>query len=93
MKSLPFEISFNCFSVAGKSFSWLSHSRPDLCYSINRVAQVTEEFFGKKHILGFNQAVDRLSKTSVFLLKHVPLDFEFIHLKAYVGSSLSLFKR
>lgn len=40
---LPLSVSFDEFQSSRASFGWLAHSRPDLCCSIDRAAQVTDD--------------------------------------------------
>ncbi len=69
LREVPYYIPFTFFASVRASVSWLAHSRPDICCSINRAAQVSESSFSKRKIKELNNAIQYAKKTPDLMLK------------------------
>lgn len=89
LKILPIDCEFKLFRSARASLAWIGLTRPDLCYTINRCAQITPEIFTEKTIKEYNSAVKMLQKTSKVKLVYPRLDQDTLHLRVFADASFA----
>ena len=64
----------------------MANSCPDLCFVINRAAQVTASTFREEHIKELNKAIKHANATKTLSLTYPPLDEETLHLRVYADA-------
>ena len=89
LKNLSTSCSFKEFRSARAQTTWMIHTRPDICCTLNMLAQVTEAKFNKKHVRLLNRTIKNLQSTSTQGLIYQKLDCESLHLKVYSDSSFA----
>jgi len=88
-RKLPLSISHGKFVSVRAAFSWLSHSRPDLCSAKNRAAQVTASTFREEHVKEMNKAIKPANATMSLSVMDAPLEKETLHLRVYANASFA----
>ena len=89
LSRLPLAVGFTDFVRARAAFAWLAHGRPDLCYAINRAAQVTEALLSERHVKEYNKAVKHAKSTRSLVLRYGPLERASLHLRVYADASFA----
>eukprot|EP00171_Calliarthron_tuberculosum_P023132 IDg23132t1 len=89
LSEIPSDVSYERFRSVRACVAWLSHSRLDLCCSINRAAQVTSTSFKLRHVKELNKAI-RYAKSSIGVhLRYPELKESKMHLRTYADSSFA----
>eukprot|EP00170_Pyropia_yezoensis_P002751 contig_11549_g2756 len=86
---MPLDVTYDKFISTRAAFSWLAHSRPDLCAAINRAAQVSAKTLAKRHVQELNKAIKYAKSTADLVLSYFPLDWSTLHLRVYADASLA----
>lgn len=63
LRTIPKGSALEPFRSAGNAFSWLSHTRSDICLIVNRASIVTAETFGKKPVDDLNTSIGDVKDT------------------------------
>jgi len=69
-RKLPLCISYETFASVRAAFAWLAHSRPDLCCTKNRSAQVTTSTIREAHVKELNKATRTRRRRSPSCMPH-----------------------
>lgn len=73
LKSLPLSATYEQFASARASLACLAHTRPDLCCSINRAAQVSDRTVHPRRIRALNKTMRRATATQIWVLQYTLL--------------------
>eukprot|EP00171_Calliarthron_tuberculosum_P004827 IDg4827t1 len=76
------DITYERFRSVRACVGWLAHSRPELCCSINRAAQVTDASFEPRHVKDLNKAIRYAKESKSIRLRYGSLDMSSLHLRA-----------
>ena len=89
LKKASTSSTFREFRSTRAQTTWMIHTRPDICCTVNMLAQVTEANFNKKHIRLLNKIINQLKSTPTQGLQYQKLDTKSLHLKVYSDSSFA----
>eukprot|EP00171_Calliarthron_tuberculosum_P023435 IDg23435t1 len=89
LSAIPSDISYERFRSVRACLAWLSHSRPDLCCSINRAAQVTSTSFELRHVKELNKAIRYAKSSTRVCLSYPKLEKSTLHLRTYADASFA----
>ncbi len=89
LKKLLRDAAFTRLRRSRAQLSWLVHSRPDICVTASKLAQVTEKTFERKHVNRFNTAVTYLVESRDLSLQMRKLDMGSLHVRAYADASFA----
>ncbi len=89
LEKLPRDADFTQLPKSRAQLSWLVHSRPDICVTASKLAQVTEKTFERKHVNMFNTAVNYLVESRGLSLQMRKLDMDSLHIRAYADASFA----
>lgn len=87
--SLSADCSFTDFRSKRQQLQWLTHTRPDIAYAVNRASQVTEKSFASRHVKDFNKIVTHVRDNPGKGLLQRRLDTDSLHLRVYTDSSFA----
>ena len=87
LSRLPLSVTYEDFVRARAALACMAHGRPDLCCSINRAAQVTEDLHSEKHVKEINKGIKHAKSTKEMVLSYKPLERESLHLRVHADSS------
>lgn len=89
IKVLSTDCSFKEFRSLRHQLAWLTHTRPEICCTVNMAAQVTETKFSSDHIKAINRVVKHVKEHPTLPLKYQRLDKDSLKLKVYSDSSFA----
>lgn len=92
IKPLPSDDVFKTLRSSRASLAWLTHTRPDINFEVNQLAQATEEHWNHNKsdiIKSHNKLVQYLLTNSNFGLKFVSLRNKGLHLRVYCDASFA----
>lgn len=85
----PVNGTFESFRSVRSTLSWICITRPDICYAINRAAQVIAGNMCNKDIAKMNAAIRKVKGTPNYSLTFISLELNSLYLNIYVDASFA----
>ena len=89
LKSLSLGPSFHDFRSIRQKLLWLSHTRPDIAFPVNKTTQINKEHFNMESIRNVNCIIKHVHKYPTRGILQQKLDKSTMHLRVYADGSFA----